>query len=759
MTESKIEPTGALARPFRWRPSRALRVLQRVSIRASLTGPVLDVLLQQHYENTGASDLEAIFSFPLPPRAVLTGIEFDLAGKRYTGAVALRQAAEERYEAAIAEGDTAVKIERSADGIYTAHLGNLKPNERAVVSLRYAQFIEPVGDAWRIAIPTVLAPLYGDPHSDGGLPSHVLPTHSPLAEYPLDFELLARGCRDPAAFRCTSHDVTVTSTPDAIRIATGAGGRLDRDIVILARLPERVQAAIGPDLEEPGHTRYVCVAAMAARGDASSKPTSISLRVVLDCSGSMAGDSINWATAACQRIVGQLGDADEFSITRFGTKHEHWRRTLTPATTRNVKEAVEWLFDVKADLGGTEMLAAMDAALKLPGEAKAGHVLLITDGQVWAADALLRHARSAGSRVFVLGVGTSPNSAFLKELACASGGTCDLVTPGEDLAPITDRLVARMKAPASGPIMVDWPSKPGWTLQWPAHPHPGEAVLLFAGLDRAGDGGSAIRATVVEDSNKPAVATLVAAAEAGAAVRCLAANERIRSGHFDDPARAAHAYQLVTEWTCLIAVAQRAKADKAGTVPQLVQVPNMVPAGWGGSGTVDRGSAFGALGRLYGVGAFAEYGGDLDVPIGHAARAGWAAGPGTRALAAHLAEDRSRKPLSSYRDALERAAGRLKRHRLSQGVHPDPTSTGLGLLVWAGLPEQLIEALLDAGAQKVDQDLLIEALVFALANLLATGELVTERGTSARDSQQRERWESARQVVEAALRAFLDRAN
>jgi len=39
----------------------------------------------------------------------------------------------------------------------------------------------------------------------------------------------------------------------------------------------------------------------------------------------------------------------------------------------------------------------------------------------------------------------------------------------------------------------------------------------------------------------------------------------------------------VTEWTKLVAIAVRTADCKAGNLPAVVQVPNMVPAGWGGT--------------------------------------------------------------------------------------------------------------------------------------------------------------------------------
>ena len=103
-----------------WGESAAPPVLQRVGIRGRLTGPLLDVVVDQAFLNGSDDDIEVVYTFPLPPRAVLAGLEFELGVVRYSGSVKLKQQAEHDYEAAIAEGNTPVLVERNAAGLFTA---------------------------------------------------------------------------------------------------------------------------------------------------------------------------------------------------------------------------------------------------------------------------------------------------------------------------------------------------------------------------------------------------------------------------------------------------------------------------------------------------------------------------------------------------------------------------------------------------------------------------------------------------------------
>lgn len=90
-------------------------------------------------------------------------------------------------------------------------------------------------------------------------------------------------------------------------------------------------------------------------------------------------------------------------------------------------------------MGGTEIAAALRAAYRITGEPGiAGEpgmdrdLLLITDGEVWDTKQPVAEARRSGYRIFTVGVGSAVAEAFVRELAAATGGACELVAPRQD---------------------------------------------------------------------------------------------------------------------------------------------------------------------------------------------------------------------------------------------------------------------------------------------------------------------------------------
>lgn len=170
-------------------------VLEEVRVAASIDDLLAEVAIAQWYRNPEATIIEAVYTFPLPmalfPRpsshgplpmdGVLLGFEVEIGKRRLAGVVLERAEAERRYEDAITDGDAAVLLEQAETGLYTASVGNLLPGERATIRFRYGLLLRWNGDRVRFAMPTTMAPRYGETLS-AGLALHQAPEYAFDAE-------------------------------------------------------------------------------------------------------------------------------------------------------------------------------------------------------------------------------------------------------------------------------------------------------------------------------------------------------------------------------------------------------------------------------------------------------------------------------------------------------------------------------------------------------------------------------------------------
>ena len=133
-----------------------------VTARGVISGELFELEVEQRYRNEEDKNIEAIYTFPLAARAVLLDIEFELGGEKLSGIAVERKEAEQGYEKAIEDGNTAILLEKSSEDLYTVNLGNLMAGEEAVVRYRYAEPLVREQGQLRLVIPTAIAPRYGN---------------------------------------------------------------------------------------------------------------------------------------------------------------------------------------------------------------------------------------------------------------------------------------------------------------------------------------------------------------------------------------------------------------------------------------------------------------------------------------------------------------------------------------------------------------------------------------------------------------------
>lgn len=103
-----------------------------VAAKGTVNGLFFDLAVEQRYRNPAATNIEAVYTFPLPTGAVLLDFQVTIGGKLLTGIVVEKKAAEAQYEEAIEKGDTAIMLERAGSGLCTVNLGNLMAGESSM---------------------------------------------------------------------------------------------------------------------------------------------------------------------------------------------------------------------------------------------------------------------------------------------------------------------------------------------------------------------------------------------------------------------------------------------------------------------------------------------------------------------------------------------------------------------------------------------------------------------------------------------------
>jgi Ca-activated chloride channel family protein len=584
--------------------------LQSVRVDARIEDLLCEVTTRQVYSNLEKVNIEAVYTFPLPLGAVFLDMAIKTSTKQLKGIVVEKREAEDRYENAVTDGDTAIMLERTDAGLYTMNVGNLLPEETIEISITYAELLTWRDNSLRFFLPTTVAPRYADPAALGIQP-HQTPEHDLMVENRFSLEVSIRGALARASIESPSHKILSKSSDDEMVVSLKTGRALmDRDFVLNIVMPAGDKSFA--HLEKDGDG-YIALASFYPKFPTVSDDAPRCITIIVDCSGSMNGDSIAQACAALSEILGLLRPMDRFNIVRFGSSHEKLFPSPVLANGANLKKARSLLEVLEANMGGTEIGPAVSAAIKVRGLAESRKdVLLITDGEVWDWQKVTAMAAKSGFRFFTVGVGASVSEAFVQRLAHATGGACELVAPNEDMAQKIVRHFKRIYLPKTAHIEIKWPLEPVKNIPGKIGSlFDGDTLHVFARFDQKPEGKVTLEAEM--ENGRAFAHTLPiqikdqSAAPGqlpGTAARMAAAfeiSELMGDGEveefFEEPDLSklfnvdeikslALKYQLMSRHTNYLAIDARPENEKAEDLPALRKTPQMLAAGWGGLGTV-----------------------------------------------------------------------------------------------------------------------------------------------------------------------------
>ena len=555
-----------------------------VTVSAALTDLLSEVSITQTYRNDEAVNIEAVYTFPLALDAVLLELEVRIGERVLKGMVVEKTAAEERYEEAMSEGDTAVMLEAVEPGLYTMNVGNLLPGESATITYRYALLYRWAGDQLRFFLPTTIAPRYG------AMPllPHQVPQASLTVENAFSLQVEIAGSLGSAQFTCPSHAVTLAKACGKVVLSfKQTKAVMDRDFILNLKAPNATRSFVMCGADGAG---TAAVASFQPFFPGLRQPQPLNLAIVVDCSGSMGGDSIEQARQALDGILEALKPDDRVSLVAFGNATKTLADKPLMCNKTNLAKARSFARQLQADMGGTEIGAALGATYTALSGVDAADIFLVTDGEVGSWQPVVEQAKQTDHRIFTVGVGAAVSEAFVRGLAEATGGECELVAPAEGMAERVLRHFERMRAPKATRVTLHWPQ--GAVDLYPGAigaVFEGDTVIASARFDHAALAGEVtLEIETAEGDIARQALTIHAPAAAGAdafsTVARVAAALRLKTQAPAAGLASALRYRLMSPWTNTLVIAERAEEQKAQELPALRQVPHTLAAGWGGTG-------------------------------------------------------------------------------------------------------------------------------------------------------------------------------
>ena len=544
-------------------------------LKVGITDLLAEYELRHTFQNQGDHAIEAVYSFPVPLDAAFCGMSAVLGKETFTAQILPAQQADHDYDSAIAQGDTAVSLEQIEPGMLCVSLGNLNPGEQGEIVLRFCAALNAADGVARFVLPLVHRPRYGK----SLLAEWQQPEANFAVEHPLQAEIRIQGLLADCAVQSSCSCVRFAKE-QAVTVLHIDQAMLDRDLVLSFQLGSGLKPVAHLLEDEQNSLGVVTFALPEKLGDKADASRNICL--LLDCSGSMSGDAILQSRQALLAVADALHEQDHIQVIRFGSEPHHLLKRLMPAGPAVKNSLKELTSIVEANLGGTEMAVALNKALDAFSLGNDGlnqnAIILVTDGAVSPQElvpATLR-ARQMGVRVFVVAVGSSAGVDALAPLADQTYGVLERAVPAE---PIDEGVMRQLRRVRGAPVDIQ--------INWGA----GDAQPVPVGVSYLGDTVTAVARYAGHAPRRVAVSARLPQSDAlldfqidldplkpAPAMRTWA-GQKIYAYATADQEQLALRYGLITPYTKAVLVKVLAEHSKAGTLPKLVTVPHMMPAG------------------------------------------------------------------------------------------------------------------------------------------------------------------------------------
>ncbi len=410
----------------------------------TVSGPTARARITQHFYNPTDGWVEGVYVYPLPKNSSVDTLKMVIGERVIIGEIKERKEAKRIYEKAKREGKKTALVEQERPNIFTNSVANIGPGETVVVQLEYQQTVPQSGNEFSLRVPLVVAPRYnpkpliqtvdfGSDQAGWGQVSDPVPDRDRITPPVLDprehaaTNPVTLTVRLQAGFplgevKSHHHQVKIDAVSDDVQIVKIDGAvPADKDFELTWSPKSGATPSAGLFHEQLADADYLLAFVTPPTLEQPQAPKPREIVFVIDNSGSMAGPSMAQAKGSLKYALRQLSPADRFNIVRFDNTFELLFPSAVPADMEHIGQAQSFVSRLQAE-GGTKMVPAMQAALVDTNAADRDvlrQVVFLTDGAIGNEQQLFETitAGLGRSRIFMVGIGSAPNSYLMNRAA------------------------------------------------------------------------------------------------------------------------------------------------------------------------------------------------------------------------------------------------------------------------------------------------------------------------------------------------------
>ena len=444
--------------------SRSNLPLSNVSVHMVVHGIIAHTTLIQTFHNSTDEAIDsAQYTFPLYDGAVLTSFNCTVGDVCVIeGQVKPKEEARKEFRAAVEKKEVAALLEEQTPEVFQTTIGNIPAKIVITVRITYINELKVVMDenlkeALSVIIPMSIAPRYGfyfKPHQEPGLKESGLEIEVKIdnpdgrisnmlteSDHDIEFDLDVVTDIPKVA---TSFDELEELSANPVKLKQSVAKhsskkpRLKDDFILIIQMHDNW----------PLHSRAVLSPANAfghAAMMVNIKPSELFSNAVqaenftgeiiflIDRSASMSGLKIGTIRQALPLSLVSLPTGCAFNVVSFGSKTKPLWSTSKVYSGSALTEAVDHTSRLEADMGGTELVCAIEEVIDSRlQDRKSLQIIILTDGEVESEEIAFlvwRVRQELGDlvRFFALGIGTEVSHHLIECVGEFGGGYGEVV--------------------------------------------------------------------------------------------------------------------------------------------------------------------------------------------------------------------------------------------------------------------------------------------------------------------------------------------
>ncbi len=483
----------------------------------SINGLIAKITLSQTFTNHTDIWQEGVYIFPLPENSAVNHMEMRIGDRRIVGEIKEKQQAKKIYQQAKQAGKRAALTEQLRPNIFTQRVANIGPDQEIEVTITYVQNIRYDKGEFSWRFPMTITPRYfphqhsaktpsqtqdikknstfnalddDDTYLDDVYAAKLTKTQTisrkngwanpsvvqSMDAWPLPSsinEFNKQGTFNPISLNIALdsglplehigapyHDIRITKSKKIHSIGLVDNTvNMDRDFVLNWRPTQSSAPQAALFSEEIDGDFYSLLMLIPPINKHSIQSLARDMVFIIDTSGSMGGESISQAKSSLVNALSRLNAQDRFNIIEFNSDYTQLFPQLAYATASNTTQANTWINSLNAG-GGTNMLPALNASFTQHQDSESlQQTIFITDGAVGNETELFSTIRNnlGNTRLFTVGIGSAPNSYFMKKSAEFGRGSFTYIGDINRVSEKINALFDKLDGAIAKNIDIQWP--------------------------------------------------------------------------------------------------------------------------------------------------------------------------------------------------------------------------------------------------------------------------------------------------------------